>query len=305
MTTGIGPGPQVMMTLGVFQFGISTAAYQEISRATDYRWPGQDRHLQDQALQFVGQGGDTMTLPGVIYPQWRGGFTQIETLRGIAGTGKPQLLIDGTGKVLGRWVVERIEEKSSNFAAAGQPLKIEFIVDLRKFGDIDPAAAGMISDLVTGGGAAATDAGGLADKFSGSLSGISAGLGDAMANVSAVAGQIGSTVSSVIAPISKAIDTANGLKNSIVGAKNMLVSTTTALRQAKSLTQLVNAGASAAANATQASKNLGAQVKVLQNIGTIPVQALAAVENAGVQINRLTAAASSLQVSAMDAIKKL
>lgn len=302
---GIGPGPQVMMTLGAFQFAISTAVYQEISRATDYRWPGQDRHLQEQALQFVGQGGDTMTLPGVIYPQWRGGYTQLDTLRGIAGTGEPQLMIDGTGAVLGKWVVERIEEKSSHFAAGGLPLKIEFTLDLRKFGDIQPEAAAVISDLVTGGSAAATDAGGLADKFSGALSGISAGLGDAMANVSAVAGQIGTTVSSVIAPISKAIDTANGLKNSIVGAKNMLVSTTTALRQAKSLTQLINAGASAAANATQASKNLGAQVAILQNAGNIPAQAMAAVQNAGVQINRLTAAASSLQVSAMDAFKNL
>jgi phage protein U len=296
---------EIMLSLGDFGFGISTAAYQELSRATDYRWPGQDRFGQEQALQFVGPGGDTITLPGVIYPLYRGGFGQLDELRAVAADGESLALIDGAGVVLGKWVILRIEERQTTFAAAGKPLKIEFTIDLRRAGDIQPEAADVISDMVSGDVAAVADAGGLADQFSAQVSGVAAGLNSAMAQVSAVAGQIGATVSSVVAPISKAIDTAKGLQASIVGAKNMLTSTTTALRQAKSLTQLVNAGASAAANASQASKNLSAQVKNLQTLGTIPAQAIGAVQNAGVQINRLTSAASKLQRDAMDMIETL
>lgn len=123
----------VMMQLGSFQFSIMTAVYQELIRKNEYKWPSQHRFGQRPSRQFVGVGDETMQLPGVIYPEYRGGFQQIEAMRRIAALGQPLLLVDGLGKLWGRWVIESIDEKQSLFAAFGAPRKQEFTLSLARF----------------------------------------------------------------------------------------------------------------------------------------------------------------------------
>lgn len=130
--TGLTIGPSVMLKLGSFQFSIGTAAYQELSRKATYNWASQDRFGRMPNLQFVGKGEETISLAGVIYPDYRGGFAQLDRMREIAGQGLPQLLIDGSGKLLGRWVILSVDEKQSTFAAAGMPRKQEFTLELKK-----------------------------------------------------------------------------------------------------------------------------------------------------------------------------
>ena len=48
---GLSLGPSVMMQLGAFQFSISTAAYQELTRRSEYRWASQDRFGKQPNLQ--------------------------------------------------------------------------------------------------------------------------------------------------------------------------------------------------------------------------------------------------------------
>lgn len=126
-------GSPVMMMLGSFQFGIPTAAYQELTRRSNYRWPQQDLFGRRPAVQFTGEGDETMTLSGVIYPEFRGGTGQIEQMRALAGRGVPQLLVSGLGKIMGRWVIEAVEEKQETFAAFGLPRKQEFTLQLKRF----------------------------------------------------------------------------------------------------------------------------------------------------------------------------
>jgi phage protein U len=129
---GYSLGATVMMQLGSFQFSINTAAYKELRRRTDYRWAAQDRFGQLAALQYTGPGSDSIALSGVVYGDYRGGTGQIEAMRSVAGQGFPQLLIDGYGNLLGRWVIDGIEESQTVFAAAGRPRKQEFTLQLRK-----------------------------------------------------------------------------------------------------------------------------------------------------------------------------
>lgn len=129
---GYSMGASVMMQLGSFQFSITTAAYQDLRRRTEYRWPAQDLYGRMPALQFTGPGGDTITLTGTIYTEYRGGIGQLDAMRALASRGQPQLLVDGTGRILGRWVIEGIDEGQSVFAAAGRPRKQEFALQLRK-----------------------------------------------------------------------------------------------------------------------------------------------------------------------------
>ncbi|MCX5466239.1 phage tail protein [Acinetobacter nematophilus] len=125
-----------MMRLGDFKFGIYTAAYQELNRTTQYQW-GEQSVLGDwDNLQFLGPGQDTMTLTGVIFPEWNGGTRQLDNLRGLGSLGKPQLLINGSGKVLGNWIITEVSEGQSKHAAFGVPRRQEFMINLRKHSDV-------------------------------------------------------------------------------------------------------------------------------------------------------------------------
>lgn len=124
-----------MMKLGDFTFTLNTAAYQNYSHSSSYNWPEQARIGNSPVLQFTGTGVTSLSLSGVIFPYFRGGLEQVEDMRRLAGSGKPLLLISGTGTMKGYWCITSVKEKSSEFRASGLPRKIEFTMDLKYYGD--------------------------------------------------------------------------------------------------------------------------------------------------------------------------
>jgi hypothetical protein len=293
----------VMMTLGGFQFGISTAAYQELSRVTEYRWPSQERFLQDPALQFVGPGADTITLQGVIYPEWNGGTGQLDGMRDLAAGGQPLTLIGGTGTVMGEWVVERVEEKGTVFAIQGVARKQEFNLSLRKFKGVDGGLGGLAGQLL-GAASLAVPLGPLPSLDSLTVSvgsqagGFAASLTNAMNQVNAVGTQLGSAASGVLSPIGRAIDVATGLKSAAVNAKQLLGSVPTTLSGISAATSLVSAASTAVNNAGAAGAMLKRSLTDLQALASVPASVLSPVQNALVTVNQLTVAATRTQTTA-------
>lgn len=124
---------RVMMRLGAYKFSISTAAYQNLSRSTAYRWARQERIGTNDALQFTGLGADQIQLSGVVFPVFEGGLGQVDRMRRQAGFGVPLPLVSGRGRILGLWCVESISETQSVFAARGAPLRQEFDLSLTRY----------------------------------------------------------------------------------------------------------------------------------------------------------------------------
>lgn len=123
----------VMMQLGFFQFAVSTAAYQELSRAAEYRWAAQERIGASDALQFTGFGAETIDLRGVIYPSWRGGTGQVARMRAQAALGAPLPLVSAGGGILGLWVIEAVREGQRVFRRFGEARRQEFEMRLRRY----------------------------------------------------------------------------------------------------------------------------------------------------------------------------
>ncbi len=126
-------GKFTMMALGPFKFGIDTAAYQELSRTTEFKWAEQPVFGELDNLQYLGPGADVITLNGVIFPEFKGGFEQLDGLRALGGVGQPHMLVSGTGKVMGQWVINSVEEGQGVFAAMGVPRRQEFTLSIKKF----------------------------------------------------------------------------------------------------------------------------------------------------------------------------
>lgn len=127
--------PGVMMQIGNYQFSIGTAAYQELTRVHSWRWNEVPRAGRKPASQYDGPEAATLELSGVIYPHYKGGIGQIVAMRKEADKGEPLMLVDGTGKIWGKWVIRTIEEGQSRHFDRGMPMKQQFRMSLREYGD--------------------------------------------------------------------------------------------------------------------------------------------------------------------------
>ena len=144
----------MMMALGMFIFSLPTLAYQELQRQTDWRHPSSSRVGTNPARQFAGRGDDAITLPGVVLPELAGTPISLDALRYMADTGKAWPLVEGTGRILGIWVIESITETRSLFFQDGAARRIEFSIKLARIDDgkIDMlgAATGTGVDILRG-----------------------------------------------------------------------------------------------------------------------------------------------------------
>lgn len=144
----------MMLALGMFVFSLSTAAYQELQRQTDWRHASNNRIGAPPARQFVGRGDDTITLPGIIFPELAGSAFSLDALRLMANTGKAWPMVEGGGRIYGLWVIESLSETKTLFFRDGTPRRIEFTLSLKRTDDdrIDLLGAGtsIVANILRG-----------------------------------------------------------------------------------------------------------------------------------------------------------
>ena len=126
-----------MIALGNYRFSMDTAAYDKLRRENEYNWVSVKRLGSTPAQQFLGEGDETITLDGTIYPHFKGGLNQVTVMRSQAGAGEPYLLVDGRGKVWGKYVITRLSEDQSRHMSDGAPRKITFSMTLKRYGGDD------------------------------------------------------------------------------------------------------------------------------------------------------------------------
>ena len=134
-----------LATLGGYVFGSSSATYEELRQAAEYRWALAERIGRAPARQWLGPGNETIELRGTIYPIERRAEAELDALRAEAGSGEPLRLTLGTGEILGLWTIERISSTGSFFLPGGTPRKAEFRVRLAYYGaDGDDGRVGFL-----------------------------------------------------------------------------------------------------------------------------------------------------------------
>lgn len=135
----------MMMVLGMFIFSLPTIAYQTLKRSTEWRHGSNSRMGARPAYQFIGPGDDTITLSGWVAPELIGSTGPLKLLRRMADTGKAFILIDGSGKIYGAYVILDMSEDESLFYINGQPRRTDFSFTLRCVDD--SMARGLLDDL--------------------------------------------------------------------------------------------------------------------------------------------------------------
>jgi len=118
-----------------YYFNLDTAAFEELTRKTAFRWAGQERLTREIAQQAVGQGEDKLTIKGAIFPLFRGGIGQLNELRTIGRRLQPLTLTTGYGEVLGTWCLLNVDEEQGALLAGGIPRKQSFSLEFVAYGN--------------------------------------------------------------------------------------------------------------------------------------------------------------------------
>lgn len=265
----------IMMQLGTFQFSIATAAYQDLRRRTEYRWPSQDLYDKLPALQYTGPGQDTITLTGVIYTEFVGTPYMLAKMRALASRGLPLPLTSGAGSPMGRWVIESVDEGQSVFMGAGVPRKQEFTLQLKLF-DRDQAeqtdilravvsaARGVPSTAIASATAPTTLLGKVQASVGGFLSNAAKTASDMVASATSAlnavqekAAEIGAVVGPVVSTVQTTISTARSLQDTV----NTLKLTSGNVRSLSDVTSVIDSVSSVAGAASNAGSLASAAAK--------------------------------------------
>lgn len=313
-------GASVMLQLGGFQFGISTAAYQELTRTSGHRWAAQDLYGREPNLQYTGPESQTIALSGTIYAEYRGGTGQLNTLRRLAAGGQPLNLVEGSGRMLGRWVIERVEEKQTVFADAGLPRKQEFSVQLKKYPDAAPGfsnlakVAGTAAAAATAKSAASTATGALAtaksavgkfvENATSTIGGAVKSMTETLDAVKEKAAEIGNAVAPVVATVSRGISTARALQNQVTNLKDSMQNLNSLGNIQSAMTGIMST-ASAASNACAFASDAASQLGVQIDIPSADPSTVQAVKDCGLSCARATVTAVGVYNDADSLVKSI
>ncbi|MCK9506432.1 MAG: phage tail protein [Porticoccaceae bacterium] len=140
----------MMMTFGMFVFGLDTAAYQELKRQTAWRHSAQNRVGAPPVRQYLGQGDDTITLTGTLLPQFTGGQQNLDELRAMADEGAAWPLIEGSGYYYGLYVIESLGERKTHHLRDGTAQRIAFDLALAAVDGDRPDLLGTLGPTALG-----------------------------------------------------------------------------------------------------------------------------------------------------------
>ncbi|WP_025879406.1 phage tail protein [Stenotrophomonas indicatrix] len=122
----------MMMTYGTFVFSLSTAAYEQLQRQMTWRHASSERLGARPARQYVGPGDDSISLQGTISAELVDNLQVLDELRELADQGKPQALVEGSGRVYGAYLLVSLSETRKEFFPDGAPRLIEFQLQLER-----------------------------------------------------------------------------------------------------------------------------------------------------------------------------
>lgn len=120
------------MILGMFVFTLKTLPYQTIEYSKAWRYPANNLTSRIPVLQSTGRDNDQITLSGVLIPEITGCRLLLAALELIADQGKTWPLIERSGAIYGRFIIESINETKANFFKGGTARMIEFTIQLKR-----------------------------------------------------------------------------------------------------------------------------------------------------------------------------
>lgn len=123
----------VLMSLDQYLFEVWGTNVDRASQKDSWNWVEHETAVDIPDLEYTGAGAPTAGLSGMIFPFVYGELGAIEKLRNLGRQARPMILMDGTGKKWGHYVITGLEQNNESLAMDGIPRKITWRLDLKKF----------------------------------------------------------------------------------------------------------------------------------------------------------------------------
>lgn len=145
-TNAGGRGSNVIHGFYVPSLGETSPSFEVLQRDSTYTWTSQPRLNRDPAMQFTGPGEEIILVEGRFFPKFFGGLSTIRGLQDSGRAGYPMFLVryrqppNGNGLIGevvggGRWVIRRVRAAESRIGPDGIAHKIDFSLELARFGE--------------------------------------------------------------------------------------------------------------------------------------------------------------------------
>ncbi|WP_316196560.1 phage tail protein [Bradyrhizobium sp. SZCCHNS3053] len=132
-----------------------TPGFDTLSRDTQFTWTSADRLSRAPAMQFTGPGEENIVIAGRMYPYHFGGLSTLDRLRRAGNAGKPMIMVrfyplaDPAGygsEVIGNFAIRRVRDDQSKISIDGIAHKIDFQVELQRYGDDINQVSNVLND---------------------------------------------------------------------------------------------------------------------------------------------------------------
>lgn len=125
-----------MLRIGNVELGLKGPAYDSFVHKAGMEWATQPRWGRAPAKQLTGVSDETITISGDIYTLFNNlGIGQVQKLEAAMLEGSPQLVIDGTGRKYGYFVIDEVEDSRMKFIDTGAPQKQSFSLKMSRYGE--------------------------------------------------------------------------------------------------------------------------------------------------------------------------
>lgn len=123
----------ILLSVGPHLFRVAARSYEEMERKAEASLAVLQRVGQHPSVQMMGPGEQTLTITGTLYAAL-GGSAEAEALLAEPALGRPLMLVTGTGRVLGRYVLRSVTQRDSEPTAAGVARRIAYDIAMVRYG---------------------------------------------------------------------------------------------------------------------------------------------------------------------------
>lgn len=122
----------MLMMLGALRIEIAPFNVHEITETGETDYAVKPVVGTEQPIEFVGEAMNSISLSGRLFPHELGGLDELELLRQMRMSGKPQYLMRGDGTPYGWFAILGVQSRSSFLSQHGIGKQIEVSINLRR-----------------------------------------------------------------------------------------------------------------------------------------------------------------------------
>ncbi len=122
----------MLYTLGSLSIEIAPFNVHDVSETGTTEYASKPVAGAEPPLEYVGEGSNEMRLSGRLFPMSIGGLDELELLRQMRVSGKPQYLMRGDGTPKGWWAITSVDQQSTYLGRVGVGKQIDVSITMTR-----------------------------------------------------------------------------------------------------------------------------------------------------------------------------